>query len=146
MSHLNFEPWHFYKIRCRVPKSKEDGGGYHEKWKFWFHLISGETQDGFFINSEKRWGNPLQMDIASDDINCHLPVDAPKHHKLIHASVVNFKQTNINGEDIFEVDEIFHAMPKPLACKIMSFLKVNEHHIPGNRMKIMESELKKYLK
>ncbi len=130
-----------------VPKSKKEGGGSRERWKFWFHLVSGEYQDGFFINSEKRRGNPLQMEINSVDINCYLSARASKHHKLDEkiSSYINFKQTKIERRNILKVDEIFSAMPKPLACKIMNFLKANKYHIRKDRMKIMEDTLKKYL-
>ena len=145
MSYLIFDPWHFYKIKCFVPKSKQEGGGTRIRWKFWIHLVSGDPHDGFFINSKKKWGNPLQMDIAPDDINCYLPIDAPNHHKLMHASFINFKKTNINRKNIVEAEIIFNTMPTPLAHKILEFLKANERHIPKGRMKIMEDELKKYL-
>ena len=145
MRNYVFEPWHFYKINCLVPKSKEDGGGYHKKWKFWFHLVSGEPQDGFFINSKERWGNLLQMKIDPDDINRCLPVNASQYHKLTQESVINFKETYIKSENVFKVETILQKIPKPLAQKTMQFLKANKHHIPNKRMKTMEDTLKKYL-
>ena len=142
MSSLIFEPWHYYKIYCLVPKG---GGGFEEKWKFWFPLISGEPQDGFFINSKERRGNPLQMEIKPVDINCYLPAHVPKHYRLDYTSFINFKQTKIKGENIFKVNKILETMPKNLADKFNSFLENNTHHISKDRKEIIEATLKKYL-
>ena len=149
MRNYVFEPWHFYKIKCLVPKPKKDGGGLHIKWKFWFALQDGEKPAGFFVNSKKTDRtplNPLLMDIIPEDINRYLPDNASYHHKIRHESVINFRLKKFeSAKEIIEAETIFQTMPKSLAYKIINFLEVSKHHIPNKRMKAMEDALKKYL-